>query len=506
MGREISIVPVYLESGKQSYVNMRILSDDEGVFREVLEHFTFEVENAQFHPLVKAKRWDGKIRLMKPNGTLYRGLKEEIQKLCQERDIKVIDGLKDQKITPDTERVKDILSELKKSFPHELHPHQLQAWYQAITKKRYTLISPTSSGKSLIIYLIYRYFNQKTLLIVPKINLVAQMKSDFISYGCKESEIQMLMGGESKELKPDTKILISTWQSLSMLDKSFLQQFSVLVCDEVHHAAAKTLTKLAESMPNADIRIGTTGSLDNIKSNQMTIQGLFGPIRQYVNTKELMNKGLVTPLIVHMLFLDYTPDDRKRLLNDCKQLKKLPEYKKGDTYRYEMEWLIDHKVRRIFIQDFVMSLKGNTMVLFNRVEKDGIRMFDEVRERFPDREVYLVYGGTDVDDREQIRKILETQTGAVVIASTKVFSEGVNIKNLDNAIVIAPTKSIITVLQSIGRILRLNEGKINAHWFDIIDDLRIGKHKNYAFKHAEERYKIYKNEQHIIKSEKLPIR
>lgn len=504
--REITIVPVYLESGKQSYVHMRILSDDEGVFREVLEHFTFEIENAQFHPLVKAKRWDGKIRLMKPNGILYRGLKEEIIHLCKERDINIIDGLKDPKIIPDTERVKDILSELKKSFPHELYPHQLQAWYQAITKKRYTLISPTSSGKSLIIYLIYKYFNQRTLLIVPKINLVSQMKGDFLSYGCKESEIQILMGGESKELRPETKILISTWQSLATLSKEFLQNFTVLMCDEVHHASAKTLTKLAESMPNADIRIGTTGSLDSIKSNQMTIQGLFGPIRQFIKTRELMDKGMVSDLIVHMVFLDYTQDERKRLMNDCKQLRTLPDYRKGDTYRYEMEWLIEHQARRNLIQDFVMNLKGNTMVLFHRVEKDGLRMFEEVRAKFPDRRVFLVYGATSVDAREEIRSILEKETGAVVIASTKVFSEGVSIKNLHNAIVIAPTKSIITVLQSIGRILRLNKGKINAHWFDIVDDLRVGKHKNYAFRHAEERYKIYKSEQHVIKVEECPVR
>lgn len=504
--REITIVPVYLESGKQSYVHMKVLSGDEGVFKEVQECFTFEMENAQFHPLVKAKRWDGKIRLMKPNGVLYRGLKEEIKKLCKERDINVIDGLKDPCNAPDTERVKDILSELKKSFPHDLYPHQLQAWYQAITKKRITLISPTASGKSLIIYLIYKYFNQKMLLIVPTKNLVSQMQGDFVSYGCDPSEIQILMGGESKEMRPKTKVMISTWQSLVKMDKEFLQQFSVLVCDEVHRAAAKQLTKLAESMPKADVRIGTTGSLDNIESNRMTIQGLFGPTRQYIKTREMIDKKMASDLIVHMLFLSYSSDDRIQLTRDCLQLKTLPDYKSGDTYRYEIEWLIEHQGRRNFIQDFVMNLKGNTMILFDRVEKDGVRMYDEMKVKYPDRNIFLVYGNTSVDEREEVRRLLEIQNDAVVVASMRVFSTGVNIKNLHNAIAIAPTKSVINVLQSIGRLLRLNEGKIQAHWFDLVDDLRHGKHKNYAFKHAEERYKIYKNEKHIIKSEKFLIK
>ena len=504
--REIAIVPIYQESGKQSYVNMRVVSQDEGILRELLEHFTFEIENAKFHPLVKAKKWDGKIRLMKPNGVLYRGLKEEIQKLCKEREIDVIDGMKDPKNAPDPERVKDILSELKKHFSHPLYEHQILAWYQGITKKRMTLVSPTASGKSLIIYLIYKYFNQKTLLIVPNTNLVAQMKGDFLSYGCGEQEIQILMGGESKELRADTKILISTWQSLARLDKSFLQNFTVLVCDEVHRAAAKTLTKLAESMPSADVRVGTTGSLDNIQSNRMTIQGLFGPIRQYVTTKELMDKGQVSNLVVHMLFLDYIRDQRKMLHDECRQLRKLPDYKKGDTYRYEVDWLIENESRRKFIQDFVMKLKGNTMVLFTRVERDGVRMYNEIIANYPDRRVFLVHGGTETEDREEVRRLLEIEKNAVVIASIPCFATGTNIKNLHNAIAIASTKSIIAILQSIGRILRLSQDKIEAHWFDIVDDLRVGSHSNYAFKHAEERYRIYQHEQFTIKTEKFTIR
>lgn len=504
--REVTIVPVYQDSGEQSYVNMKVLSDDEGVFREVQEHFTFEIENAQFHPLVKARRWDGKIRLMKPSGVLYRGLKEEIQRLCKEREINVVDGLKDHQDAPDVEKVKTVLSDLKQSFPHAVRDYQLNAWYQAIKNKRLTLVSPTASGKSLIIYLIYKYFSRRTLLIVPTTNLVVQMKNDFISYGCEEAEIQILMSGESKDLRPESKVLISTWQSLAKLDKAFLQQFSALVCDEVHRAAAKTLTKLAEAMPHADVRIGTTGSLDNIMPNRMTIQGLFGPIRQVIKTKELMDKGQISDLMVHMLLLDYTKDERSRLLKESKHIRNAPDYKQGDIYRYEMEWLIDHQARRNFIQDFVMDLKGNTMVLFNRVEKDGVRMFDEVMKRFPERKVFLVHGGTSADDREEVRQILEKENNAVVIASTMVFSTGVNIRNLHNAIAIASTKSIITVLQSIGRILRLNEGKIQAHWFDVVDDLSVGKHKNYALKHAEERLKIYQSEQFTIKTEKHPVR
>lgn len=492
---------------------IQLTSEDAGVIRELSEHFTFDVPNAKYHPLVKRKKWDGKIHLLRPNGTTYRGLHDEVVHICNKLDIRVDDQTDEISHEFDKDRGTSILDALKKSVPYSPYSHQLLAWYNIISHRRVTLVSPTASGKSLILFLTLQYFNdRRALLIVPSTNLVTQMKNDLITYGQNPSDIQIMMSGEDRELAPDTKVLISTWQSLITQPMEFFESFQTVLCDEVHHASAKSLIKILENLKHADVRIGTTGSLDNIVANSMTIQGLFGPIRQYTTTKKLMSEGKVADLRVHLIKLSYTKGDCKDLHNRMVRLK--AEARAGDDsakrkmYSEEINYLIDHGGRRAWIRDFVMGLKGNSMVLFSRVVADGERLYNEIRDAYPDRanDVFFVSGKTPTEDREQIRVLLEEHDHAVVIASVAIFSTGVNIKRLHNAIPIAPTKSIVRVLQSIGRTLRLSENKEEANWYDIIDDLTFGKHINYAMRHAVARVKIYKHEEFKMEHHVVNIR
>ena len=70
------------------------------------------------------------------------------------------------------------------------------------------------------------------------------------------------------------------------------------------------------------------------------------------------------------------------------------------------------------------------------------------------------------------------------------FSTGINIPKIKQVIFAHPSKSKIRTLQSIGRGLRKPKGKSDVVLFDIVDDLRYKKKKNYTYNHFEQRFSI----------------
>ena len=159
-----------------------------------------------------------------------------------------------------------------------------------------------------------------------------------------------------------------------------------------------------------------------------------------------------------------------------------------------MDFLVKHEPRNTFIKNLVLSLEGNSLVLFQFVEKHGNTLYQMIKEDSGKRHIFFVHGGTDVEIRESVRAITEKEKNAIIIASYGTFSTGINIRNLHNVIFASPSKSRIRNLQSIGRGLRLGENKTEATLFDIADDFRIGKHVNFTLNHFIERVKIYNEE------------
>src|SRR5690606_15720462 len=309
-----------------------------------------------------------------------------------------------------------------------------------IISHRRLLISPTASGKSLIIYMIIQWFaDVDVLIIVPTVGLVKQMRGDFIEYGMDEEEIQIIMAGESKKIT--RRITITTWQSAFELPKSWFAKYRVMIGDEAHQFKAKSLTKLTGNLTNCPVKIGTTGTLDGSKVNKLVLEGMFGPVVQVETTSNLMESGYVTDLQVRCLVLDYPQEERQKIA-------------KLKTYQDEIDFLVSHPRRNAFIVNLALATKGNTLVLFNFVERHGIPLYEALKAKAEKgRNVYFVSGKTAADDREMIRKIVEKDDNAIIVASYGTFSTGINIKRLHNAIAAHPTKSIIRLLQSIGRIL-----------------------------------------------------
>ncbi len=451
---------------KINEVFMKVNCDD-GLARDLYDFFSFTVPNAKFMPSYKKKFWDGKVRLFSiKTNQIYVGLLPYVDEFCRERgyDFEGISNVIGEKT--------DIKFDLKKYFmkeyklPFEPRDYQMEAVETTLKYGRQLLLSPTASGKSLIIYLLARWYNKKTVIIVPTTSLVEQMTKDFKEYGY-DKDICKIYSGQPVF---DAEITVTTWQSFSKAPKEVLASFDVVVGDEAHLFKAQTLKGILEKMKSTAIRIGTTGTLDGSEVHRLQLEGLFGPCKKVISSSELMEEGTIANIEI-----------------DCIVLK----HKKCHTmsYQEEMEYLVSSEERNQFITNLVASLKGNTLVLFQYVEKHGEVLYPMLEGRVDD--LHYVYGGTDTADREAVRELVEQSNSSVILASYGTFSTGVNIKRIDNIVFASPSKSRIRNLQSIGRGLRKTDGKDSMRLFDISDDLQCD---NYTLEHLKERINIYNEE------------
>ena len=455
---------------------------ERNVAQELSDFFCFYVPGYQFTPAYKSRVWDGRIRLADlRNFTIYHGLVPYIETFCKERDYKLeIDADVNSTENYSVVEAEQFISTL--NIPLEVRDYQLKSFVHAVRNKRILLLSPTASGKSLIIYLILRHLqieNKKGLLIVPTTSLVEQMYKDFADYGY-DSEQYCHRQYSGKEKHTNKFLTITTWQSIYKNDKEYFEQFDFVLGDEAHQFKAKSLTTILSGCSNAKYRIGTTGTLDGTQTHKLVLEGLFGPVYKATSTAELMEKGQLAAFKIKCLILKYDE-------SICKQARSW-------DYQTEIDYIVKSKPRNEFIKNLVLSLKGNTLVLFQFVEKHGKELHALIKDHAKNRHVFFVFGGTDVEIRESVRAITEKEKDAIIVASYGTFSTGVNIRNLHNIVFASPSKSRIRNLQSIGRGLRLGDNKEEATLFDISDDFRIGKYTNYSLHHFVERVKIYDDE------------
>jgi superfamily II DNA or RNA helicase len=455
---------------------------DRGIAQELSDYFTFYVPGHQFTPAFKSRVWDGKIRLADLRSfTIYHGLVPYIEIFCKERDYTLeIDS--DVSVTQNFSLIeaKEFVDTLK--TPHEIRDYQLKSFVQAIRNKRMLLLSPTASGKSFILYCIIRYLqieNKRGLLIVPTTSLVEQMYKDFEDYGY-DSEQYCHRQYSGKEKHTNKFLTITTWQSIYKNPGEYFEQFDFVLGDEAHQFKAKSLTTILSGCINAKYRIGTTGTLDGTQTHKLVLEGLFGPVYKATTTADLIDKGQLASFKIKCLILKH-PE------SVCKMARSW-------DYNQELEYIVMNTARNNFIRNLALSLNGNTLILFQFVEKHGKSLYANIKEHAKNRHVFFVFGGTDVEIRESVRAITEKERDAIIVASYGTFSTGVNIRNLHNIIFASPSKSRIRNLQSIGRGLRIGDNKDEAVLFDISDDFRIGKYTNYTLKHFVDRVRIYDDE------------
>jgi superfamily II DNA or RNA helicase len=450
-----------------------------GEAMELSEYFTFYVPGYKFMPAFRNKVWDGKIRLFdRQTHNIYGGLLHYIEKFCKERDYE-LDVDYELRTTENFSLVEAEEFVKKLNLPFEPRDYQMKAFVHAIRNQRGLLLSPTASGKSLIAYLIVRYLKCKTLIIVPTISLVSQMYKDFKDYGFdSDTFCHTITGGSDKVTKKP--IVISTWQSIYKLPKDWFSQYDLIIGDEAHLFKAQSLTKIMTNLTDCAYRFGMTGTLDGTQTHRLVLEGLFGAVKQVTTTKELMDKSNLANLKIKALVLKHNEEA-------CSEVKK---YK----YQEEIDYLVSSPARNKFITNLTISLKQNTLVLYQFVHKHGEPLYNMIKDRAGDRQVFFVHGGVEAEERELVREITEKEQNAIIIASYGTFSTGINIRHLHNIVFASPSKSKIRTLQSIGRVLRLGENKDKATLFDIADDMTHKSRKNFTLDHFIERMKIYNDE------------
>jgi superfamily II DNA or RNA helicase len=536
-----------------------VIDAERSVLREIYDHFSFQIPNAKFDPRVKNKIWDGFIRILNlKTREFYVGLVPELCKFLKKNGYEYVldsDIIVGDYFTPiDFERITEALETV-----YEARDYQQNAVSRCINEGRALVLASTGSGKSFIQYLVSSYYRAKglrTLLIVPTQSLVEQMYKDFESYSPYKPLMQKIMSGYEKELSAhytftlengntctyegnerikvlesgekkieksakmitrkdriayadvndgyakilkieelSSEITIATWQSIHRLDQSWFDLYNVVMCDECHLATARSISDIMTKMTKTKYRFGFTGSLKDSKCDSMVLTGLFGPVYQATTTKDLMDRDYLAKLVIHPIVFKHNDDE----ISAMKQV--LRENKKKFDYNAELEYLIGNEKRNRAIAKLAISLKKNTLILFERVDTHGKLMYDILCELTDKNKVYFIHGKVGVDEREEVREVMEKNDGIICVASSGVFSTGINIRNLHGIIFSALGKSKIRVIQSIGRSLRLHETKDHARLFDISDDLRAGtKSLNYSLKHFNERLDLYTRENFELKS------
>ena len=484
----------HLIISKKNEVYLHIKAEPH-IYYELADQFTFEVPNAKFSPQYKNKYWDGKIRLFNTQtGEIYIGLLDRIIRFCEDHEytyefadnkfyglpFEINEGIS-------KEGVKDYMTAISRHAPRD---YQVEGVYDALRHNRKLLISPTASGKSLMIYSVVRYYvekQQNILVVVPTTSLVEQMYKDFADYGWDVgSYCHKIYAG--KERETDSQVIITTWQSIYKLPKQYFSRFNVVVGDEAHQFKSKSLISIMTKLCDAKYRFGFTGTLDGSQTHKWVLEGLFGPSYKIINTDELMKKGHLAKLDIKILLLKHPPN-------------------RFDIFEDEVQYIINHSKRNNFIKNLTLDLKGNTLVLFSRVEGHGQPLYDLINNsKVDERHVFFIHGGVETEERERVREITEKESNAIIVASYGTFSTGINIRNLHNVVFASPSKSRIRNLQSIGRVLRKGENKVKATLYDIADDISYKSRKNYTLNHLIERIKIYNEENFNYDIVNIPIK
>lgn len=491
-----------------------------GIEKELSEFFKFRPPNYQFQPLArnKAARWEGWIKLYNLRTKyLYAGLLKYLLDFARDRGY-TVEHNSDLFLMNNFSRIeaREFIKSLNlQSRNADLAAREYQeiGLAKAVRYKRLTMISPTRSGKSLILYSFVRYLldtrkGSLGLLVVPTTSLVEQMYTDFQDYSTAnlwdvESRVQRLYDGYTDEIQPGTKLLVSTWQSLFRMPDTFFHKFDFLIGDEAHTFSATQVGNVAGRAINAEYRLACTGTTHEEDVNNLKVEGYFGPISKLTTTKKLMDDGHIAKLSIKSLVLKYPP------LTQLTVDSMYPPMATGaQKFAVELDFLINCAPRNKFLRNLALSVEGNTLLMFH-YERHGLIIYDLIKSKLVDseRKLFFVNGKTETEVREEVRKITDGEKNAIIVGSF-VFSTGITIRNLHNVIFGTPTKAKIRTLQTIGRSLGLGDDKTTATLYDIADDFRVTPQDepNYTLNHYMARMALYHAEQFEISHYSIQLR
>lgn len=511
---------------KINNVWIHVNASDQDIIRSISDYFCYKSKNAKYR---KNRKWDGYIRLFnKNNGYLPLGLAEHLYTYCKKTGLKADFDKRIFKVNKvDKKSILDwVVNDIKPTDEDgELitpYDYQVDALHDAIRFERRTLLAATSAGKSLIIYLLVRYYELledahegSTLIVVPNQGLVEQIYSDFEEYSQKNGwkthlRAQKINANYTKQVSKD--VVITTYQSIRDFDREYFEQFNRVIIDEAHLATSESFEKILKNLPHCKYRIGLTGSLDeDSEVNKLVVVGMLGGVSKIVTAKELIDSGRATKVEIHMIQLHYEDEYKKRLASEIQDIIKEYEAKNKEfgsvIYNHELDFTYSNQKRFDKINGFLKGLGGHTIVITNRVEKHLEPLYEWAKENITDREVFIVTGSgkyaTSGTDREEIRRAISNSKSSITFATPETMSTGVNIKNLNQIVLAGYMKAYIKLLQTIGRLMRKHKSKKVSKIYDVVDVLTNDNKPNIGLLHAFKRHRTYKEQGHPIKTYKF---
>jgi len=483
---------------------IQIVEASESGYEQLRHSFKRRISNWRFHPLVKKKVWDGYISFIDKYNRIPVGLWNELNQICSKYDFKLelsdFHNVIDESFDEEDFRkwVADFFSSHPKITPRD---YQVDACIPILKYRRSISEIATSAGKTLIIFMIFGYLKerkgvQKFLMVVPNTNLIIQTLEDFEEYNNNKIDFtkQTIHGGSDKE-KRDVDFIIGTYQSLVKKELDFFDNVNVVCVDEAHHTQAKSIKDILVKCYKTNYSFGLSGTmLQDGTTEALTIQAYLGPLVNNISASFLTANNYATPIFIKIVMMDYLEAEAREKLEDLRSRKS--EIDGSKLLDLEKRLVVENRARFLFVSDFICKTTKNSLVLFHNV-KDGYgkRIYDYIREKTTDKVVFYVDGGTSIDLRDQYINQMEEDDNKILIASFGTFSTGISINNIHNVFFVESYKSEKIVRQSIGRGMRLCEGKDRVTIVDFVDDFtHTKKNKNYLLKHGEERVKIYEQQ------------
>jgi superfamily II DNA or RNA helicase len=477
---------------------------DEVEKKQIEISLTKKIHNFYFHPLVKKKLWDGNICFVEKRGGYWKvpiGLWREVMQIGEDYNIKIeINGL-DNIINPNL-TLEEYTSWVNDFFADsEIEPRDYQietAW--KIIKYRYSISEvATSSGKTLISFMIFAYLKSKGLvrkfmMVVPSTNLVFQGSDDFDDYGLAKLGVKIQQIGGGNKLREGCDLIIGTFQSLVKQDKEFFEEIDAVFVDEAHHTNSNSIKKIVSHCMHSKWRFGLTGTLTKRgTADYLTIQQFLGPLVVEIPPSFLFANNYATPVSIKVVIMDWLEKEYKEKLADLKLNNNNLEG--NEVYNIERKLVIESKKRLNYVVDFISKTSKNSLVLFQSVKDEyGKQIWNLIREKNNDKEVFYVDGETDEGLREEYKSRMGGGNNKILVATYGTFSTGISINNLHNIFLVESYKSEVLIKQSLGRGMRKMEGKEKVNVIDFVDDFSTPKYQNYLIKHGNARIEIYKKE------------
>lgn len=495
--------------------------DDELDLRQIEISFTREVKNAHFRKKFN-KGWDGKIEFFRKKAFLPVGLWHELLSVSKQYNLGVtIDGL--DRVIDLNFKFDDFKAWVDEFFKDGIggdpnkkpRPYQIESAFKIVKFRRSSQEIATSAGKTFIVFMALAYMRahglcSKFLMIVPNTTLVVQGLEDFQDYGGYRvgMKFQQIHGGEREDLRSEANVVIGTYQSLVKKEADFLSKFDCVFVDEAHQTPAKSIKEIISKCAGAKFRFGLSGTLTAAgkeTADYFTTQMCLGPMVMSISPDFLFRNSYATPVDIKIVRMNYLNDETRDQLMRLRQTR--TDLEGSDLYNLEKKLVIRSRERLNFVVDFILKTTKNSLVLFQSVEEAyGKAIFDMIREKSADKEVFYIDGSTKDDLREEYKRRMEEGENRILIASFGTLSTGVSIRNLHTIFLVESYKSENIIKQSLGRMMRQHEDKEVAIVIDFVDDFSVNGKMNFLMKHSEERIKIYEKEKFPYKIYNVDLR